>query len=236
MTAGVPGQPDAARDLSLWLTGGLGLTAVVAVFAAGAIDPAFYERYVNGELGVVENLQALILFAALVSALALLAGPRARRQPWLRPWLGVIALGLLYVLGEEISWGQHYFRWATTGWFELHNDQGETNLHNMTSWLDQKPRSLLIVALVIGGLIHPALRRWRGRGLVDRPWWLAPTGALVPLVVLTLLSGFIESIDHWRILPFHLNIIRSSELQELLIYGSLLAYLASLARRLPDVG
>jgi hypothetical protein len=34
------------------------------------------------------------------------------------------------LLGEETSWGQHYFGWETGGWFESFNDQGETNFHN----------------------------------------------------------------------------------------------------------
>jgi hypothetical protein len=42
-------------------------------------------------------------------------------------------LGLLFLIcfGEEISWGQRLFNWATPDWLEARNIQGETNLHNI---------------------------------------------------------------------------------------------------------
>lgn len=42
-------------------------------------------------------------------------------------------LGLLFLIcfGEEISWGQRLFHWATPDWLETRNIQGETNLHNI---------------------------------------------------------------------------------------------------------
>ena len=41
-----------------------------------------------------------------------------------------IIIVLLFVLGEELSWGQHIFKWKAAGVFESHNYQKETNLHN----------------------------------------------------------------------------------------------------------
>ena len=72
-------------------------------------------------------------------------------------WFGLAALCCLYVAGEEISWGQHLFDWATPeNWSEV-NDQNETNIHNTSSWFDQKPRLVLLIGTVFGSLILPYL-------------------------------------------------------------------------------
>ena len=34
---------------------------------------------------------------------------------------------------EEISWGQHIFRWQTPSFFSNLNHQNETNIHNISS-------------------------------------------------------------------------------------------------------
>src|SRR3546814_19755347 len=63
--------------------------------------------------------------------------------------------------GEEASWGRHYAGWLTPEGWQAINDQGETNLHDTSSWLDQKPRTLLEIGVIVGGIIVPllALRR-----------------------------------------------------------------------------
>lgn len=50
-------------------------------------------------------------------------------------------LGLLFLIcfGEEISWGQRLFNWATPDWLEARNIQGETNLHNIELFHGSNP-------------------------------------------------------------------------------------------------
>ncbi|MCB9982820.1 MAG: hypothetical protein H6861_03965 [Rhodospirillales bacterium] len=43
------------------------------------------------------------------------------------------------------------------------NDQNETNLHNISSRFDQKPRLILLVGVVVGGLIIPALQHFKSK-------------------------------------------------------------------------
>jgi len=74
-------------------------------------------------------------------------------------WLIIYALGCIYFLGEEISWGQHLFNWPTPEAWMAVNDQKETNLHNSFTFLDQVPRVLLSLAIVIGGLFYPLFNR-----------------------------------------------------------------------------
>mgnify|MGYP001406462445 CR=1 FL=1 len=52
---------------------------------------------------------------------------------------------LLYYFFEEISWGQHFFGWISPDFFMEHNNQKETNLHNISNLFDQLPRSLLSI-------------------------------------------------------------------------------------------
>ena len=85
--------------------------------------------------------------------------PVIRRSPGLLLWFSIATLGVAYTAGEEISWAQHLVGWGTPHWWADLNDQGETNLHNVSSWLDQKPRALLEVGIVIGGIVLPLLLR-----------------------------------------------------------------------------
>ena len=52
-------------------------------------------------------------------------------------------LGIIYFFFEEISWGQHYFKWETFEIFDELNNQGETNIHNISNIFDQLPRGIL---------------------------------------------------------------------------------------------
>ncbi|MFN3857662.1 MAG: hypothetical protein ACK4RV_07900 [Caulobacter sp.] len=202
------------------------------LIAAPMISYDFGRHVVLGELGILENLQAVVLLVGMLVALYGLLRRETAALPGARPFLLMVALGMLYILGEEISWGQHYFRWATTGWFELHNDQGETNLHNTSSWFDQKPRALLLLAMVVGGVIHPLVKLARkGRGIINRPWWLAPTLAATPVALFAMLGGMPERLAEWGLIP-KVNAYRSSEVEELFLYGFMLVYLLQLVRRI----
>ena len=51
-------------------------------------------------------------------------------KKFLQVWLIISSLILLLIFLEEISWGQQYFGWESTGVFKANNSQNETNLHN----------------------------------------------------------------------------------------------------------
>ena len=54
-------------------------------------------------------------------------------------------IGLIYFLGEEISWGQHIFKWESSNFFISYNNQEETNLHNISNLFDQLPRTIILL-------------------------------------------------------------------------------------------
>lgn len=107
-----------------------------------------------------------------------------------------LALACLYVCGEEISWGQRLFNLETPQFFQQHNLQQETNLHNfITGPYDTVLKRMIETVLAIGligfGAIYPqqwtnAWRavRWLKKFIPPAPIYLWPffcTGALFEL-------------------------------------------------------
>jgi hypothetical protein len=185
-----------------------------------------------GGTGAVENLTVLALLPGIAAgAWALLRGRIAPRPA--RVWLGLWVAACVYFAGEEASWGQWWFGWETPAALAELNDQGEANLHNVSSWLDQKPRALVELFVVLAGVVGPLARRagWRrapraaGAGPAWHEWVLAP-GALLPAAlpfVLVRVAGWLlESAD---------ASLGSSELREFALAWFLAWYLGSFAAR-----
>ncbi len=68
-----------------------------------------------------------------------------RENKFINIFLIIKILALIYFLGEEISWGQHFFKWTSPDFFKNANIQGETNIHNISNLFDQVPRALVIM-------------------------------------------------------------------------------------------
>lgn len=140
-------------------------------------------------------------------------------------WFGLAAICCFYVAGEEISWGQHVFDWATPEYWSTVNDQQETNLHNTSSWFDQKPRLLLQIGIIFGGLVAPQLKK---RGLLKLPPsldQLMPSPKLGVIALLIVVPTIIEkTFEMFDIAVF----ARFSEVQELYMFYFVLLYLVML--------
>lgn len=120
-------------DLPATLYLGLVLVPLIVQIGARMLDPAnvWYERVFNGEMGVVE-LGTLVLLLAASILLAIEARRQFRRgEKTTGLLLAVLAVGAFVFMGEEASWGQWFFQWSSPEWFQEHNLQGETNLHNL---------------------------------------------------------------------------------------------------------
>ena len=211
-----------------WLVLPLVLAAGLSLAAHAAPDT--YERWVVGERGLLELGQLAIVFAAFLLALRILFLPALRSRPPLAAWVGAAALATLYIAGEEASWGQHFFAWETPAFWAAINDQGETNLHNVSSWLDQKPRVLLEAGVILGGIVIPLAALWGPRirrlpgAVVLPPLQCLPAAALAEFARLS--ERILEPQGH-QVYPFH----RPSEVQELFFYVFILLYLITVYRR-----
>ncbi len=213
----------------LWLP----VAALLALILWPQAFPASYRAWVGGERGALELLHVLIPLASLGLAGRMLVLARVRHQPLLWTWLALAALGSLYIAGEEASWGQHYLGWETPeGWQGL-NDQNETNLHNTSSWLDQKPRALLELGVIVGGIAIPlAALRWpairRARLAIILPPFLCLPSAVIAEAV-RMSERALSALA-----PGTMLFERASEVQEFYFYLFILLYLIALRRRLHD--
>lgn len=108
--------------------------------------------------GLVENLTVIVLIPGIIAGLYAFIKNRTNIQPWWAAyWLLAWVLACVYFAGEEISWGQWYFQWQTPEVISQINDQNETNLHNTSTWFDQKPRTLVEIWIFVTGLIFPLI-------------------------------------------------------------------------------
>lgn len=144
MTAILQSPPPGLIDRFVVWVGPMATVLIVVLLRLILSDDAF-EAVAMGEQGVVELGTFAVLLVAIGCGCAAMVHTTA-----LRRWgMVVMTLGAIYFAGEEISWGQHLFGWETPDSFVAINDQQETNLHNTSSWLDQKPRLLLEIWVLL---------------------------------------------------------------------------------------
>ena len=180
------------------------------------------------EHGPHEAIQFIIIAAAFFVALGTLI-KMPKDNKWLVAWIAIAALCSLYVAGEELSWGQWVFKWGTPEFWSGINDQNETNLHNTSSWLDQKPRLILLIGILTGGIVIPALKKFKPALLPSRFIVIYPPSRLAALAILLVILVIIKMIQKFT----GLNILeRSSEIEELFMFYFVLLYLIDLRHRL----
>lgn len=180
----------------------------------------------NGPHELLQFLAALVAF--IFSCLTLKVMDRSNK--WLLAWVGIAALATFYISAEEISWGQQFLKWHTPEYWASVNDQDETNFHNTSSWLDQKPRWLLQIGIVVGGLIIPWLSRYKPSALPDKfrviypPSTLALTAGIMVAVKLSHMAAK-EAIG--------INLFyRNSEVVELYMFYFVMLYMMVMRNRL----
>ena len=196
------------------------------------------DQYVFGEQGIIENYTFLILFIAIVLGLLSLMKMKTFEFSFFKFWLALLVLGCIYYAGEEISWGQHWFGWATPDAWMGVNDQGETNLHNTSALLDQVPRMLLTIAAVVGGVIIPAYMSVRKIRLSADNffYWLWPTHVNIPTCLLAVFVSLHEkAYKLFDTTVPHILDIRAGETKECLLAMFLFMYIASFYKRIKQV-
>jgi len=189
----VSGREYNMQDLPVLLWLGLPVTSFLFCLIVSFFGADAYWSLISASESAYAEYSTLLL---LIPPVILSAWMFIRRKDFPDPWLGVLVLllflGSFYFLGEEASWGQHFFHWATPDWIAEISDQGETNIHNVHGIFDQFPRGLLTGAAIAGFVVPPLLikkRRQWDPARQAHPWFwptlaCLPSGLLVALVAL----------------------------------------------------
>src|SRR3990172_6826054 len=180
----------------LWL--GVPILFLLAQHVFVAVNSSLYVRVMEGERGAVDLATPLVCLIAIAFGIAVIKNRAALPAGWLTAWIALVCLASLYFAGEELSWGQQVFQWQTPETWKEINDQQETNLHNISSWLDQKPRLLLQVGILFGGVLYPLLiGLQRTPNTRDWGYWFFPTFVVVPTAMI---ATALHLLDHFGML------------------------------------
>ena len=183
----------------------------------------------NTENGPVELLQFFAVTAGAVIAIWALFKFNIKEHKLLALWLGLATICCIYVAGEEVSWGQHFALWSTPEFWMHLNDQQETNLHNVSSWFDQKPRLILEIGILFGGIIIPLLQKYKPALVPAQFDFIYPPAQLWVIAVLAIGGKIIVKIaESFDVILFN----RFSEVEELLLFYFVFLYLLWLKNKI----
>lgn len=214
----------------------LGIPVLVAAFTIGSyqIAPEWYRSYVLPEgYGLLEVTHFVIPLLGLLIAGGLLFLPFVRARPLVFSVTLLGAFSCLYIAGEEISWGQHFFHWSTPEYWAEVNRQQETNLHNTYVIFEKTPRSILEVGIFIGGLLVPFAALFQPWLRACRMSLFLPAAALVPTALGAMIFKLIDRLHQSNGIPTLLD--RPSETIETYLYFFIFAYLLIFAHRIKEL-
>lgn len=206
------------RVLAFWLPISFLLVTMIIERVSG------YHCFTGCEDGPMENFQSLVMLTAFGIGLCILRMPRDAYPNWARVFFLIGVVGSIYVALEEISYGQRIFGWVTPDAWHLVNDQQETNLHNTSSWLDQKPRAILEIGVFIGGIVIPLMRRFAPHKLPQQFAVVYPNNALCFTAVMAIGMHMIQEIMEGLNYQDYYLVRRPSEILELYLYWFILLY------------
>jgi len=220
-------------ELKSWLWLWLPVVLFILIFGSALISEYVHDTFFAGELGFIELATPLMLVPAIISGFVIFINREKLVTQQLGHWILLVTLACIYIAGEEISWGQQLVGWGTPEWVNEVNDQRETNLHNTSSWFDQKPRVLLEIFVLVGGIFLPIKRKLQGINLPRDSWqyWLYPTMVCLPAAILAIFSRMPERMNLFDMSEYIVD-IRTSEIQELYFAIFLMIYLLSIRKRL----
>lgn len=152
--------------------------AVLAVLVAAASKPAY--KLLIGEDRIAESIQVILYVGGLVLALSVLRHLLRSGERSVALLYCGLCLGLLFMIGEELSWGQRVFGWETPASLAANNKQEESNLHNVHG-VGATFKWVQLLVGAYGALLPLVLLRARiGERARRTLWWLVPPVTLVP--------------------------------------------------------
>lgn len=196
-----------------------------AFFAAEHSMGAEQIHFFYSEFGPVEIFQETILFICLFFSVYIFRKLKSDENKWLKAWIGLAALASFYVAFEEISWGQTFFNWQTPEEWARINGQEETNIHNTSQLFNSVPRTLLEIAVLVGGVIIPLFLKFKPSKLPAIFSAIYPGSVVLFAGVVTLIVKLLEQTKGW----FGVQVFyRKSEVMETFLYYFVFLYLIDL--------
>ena len=186
--------------MTLSLSRRLPLYCLAASLILGAILipwPTTARVWLSGETGLIEIATVLFALWGSWTAALIVRDRRLLPHPAMALWFGLFTISLFFLAGEEASWGQSWFHWQTPESYAAINRQGETNLHNLSSFTEQVPKGLLVLAALFGGVIWPITAALRKTGpYLTRGWfsWIWPSALIWPAAALTIVMRVLERV------------------------------------------
>ena len=232
------------RDVRPAYSIGIPIGSMLLFLAVAVASPAMYAAYVRKhEVGVQDFMTPVLLVPAIVFGVMALRRRHEFPAKWLAMWLGLVTVGALIFCGEECSWGQNYFHWATPEDWSAINKQHETNLHNTSNLFNHVPRALLSLAAwccVVAPCVRYRMRQ-QWKPATSALTWFWPTMAVFPTALIASLVDIpqkfhgqylkkIEEVSTWYGELFLDG--RHSEMKEYFLAMFMLMYLWSFATRL----
>lgn len=171
---------------------------------------------------IVEWLQVIMF--AIAALLFILTGIGLKANAYIRSILLILGLACLFLVGEELSWGQRLFDNNALSFLKKYNAQNETNLHNFRPF--QRYRHWLLMFFGIAGMIYSRIKilELSENTLGKLVYYFQPSIKLIPLFILTFISGLASEIsyiirevsnDQEMAQQIHMKLARSTEMGEL---------------------
>ena len=181
----------------------LGLVAVIlaAGFVLRFVHLTLFEQFIR-EDGLVEWLTVAGLLLAAVVCFSRFVKLLRYKKAWFLFVTLLLGLFLFFAAGEEISWGQRIFGLKTPEYFQKHNAQQETNLHNLVVGgvkINKLIFSILLVAILgVFLLVMPFLyqKNKAVKNFIDRS--AVPVPRVYQVIAFLLVFGLASLIPHGK--------------------------------------
>lgn len=204
-------------------------------FASYAMGPQAYDIWVLHPMGFTEGYIGGLLLVTVFTGIYICSRPAIWQNKSIRWWLLLYVVAVLFFLGEDQNWGQYYreryFGYEVPEYFLENNKERETNLHNMNSWFNEKPRILVTIWVFIAGLAVPLGWKWpveKTKKFVPAIFW--PDSRILPLAILAMVARWPERLKY--LIPgFDAKAIRYSEVQESFFAFFMLMFIVQVYQR-----
>lgn len=203
--------------------------AIIALVTYALAPDYYISHFLPEHFGYLERSHFLLPAIGVLICLRILRMEQTRRIAYLRGAIIAFAVACFYIAGEEESWGQHFFQWATPETWSSINRQDETNLHNTSYYFKQGPQLVLELAIVLGGIVAPFVVKARGPIGGDLIAILTPPIALLPVSLCAVVFKVIDRLQKNDLVPD--LVARPSEVTETFYYMFIFFYLVVLYRR-----